>query len=310
MDRDPAAGGPLNALLNFKGFHALQAHRAAHALVDSAMPLALWLQSRASQVFGVDIHPSARLGEGLMLDHGTGVVIGATAVTGPNCSFLHGVTLGATGKDGAGDRHPKLGANVLIGCGASILGNIRIGDNAKIGSGSVVLRPIPPGATAVGIPARIIGGKPPPPPSENGGGKGGANDAGRATLAGAMPAVQLSILPLTALHVCLDALRLAGFISHAIVLLPFLGPLVVSPRFTFVVVFFCCWFCFFHDERLCLSLCVPPCLCLFVFPRVIVRVRVRLSCFVSAHHALLARFAGAELPSWGGPILSCSPRLW
>jgi len=163
MDRDPAADGPLNALLNFKGFHALQTYRAAHILYHTPgrQPLALWLQSRASQVFGADIHPAARLGEGLFLDHATGVVIGATAATGPNCSFLHGVTLGATGKDGGGERHPKLGANVLVGCGASILGNIQIGDNAKIGASSIVLRPIPAGATAVGVPAKVVGGTPP-----------------------------------------------------------------------------------------------------------------------------------------------------
>jgi len=163
VERDPAAEGPLNVLLNFKGFHALETYRAAHVLYNTPnrRALALWLQSRASQVFGADIHPAARLGEGLFLDHATGVVIGATAVTGPNCSFLHGVTLGATGKDGAGDRHPKLGANVLVGCLASILGNIKVGDNAKIGASSIVLRPIPAGATAVGVPAKVIGGTPP-----------------------------------------------------------------------------------------------------------------------------------------------------
>jgi carbonic anhydrase/acetyltransferase-like protein (isoleucine patch superfamily) len=110
----------------------------------------------ASETYGVDIHPAAVLGSGLMLDHGTGIVIGETAVVGNNCSFLHGVTLGSSGKD-AGDRHPKIGSNVLIGCNATVLGNITIGDSCKIGSGSIVTKPIPCGATAVGNPARVIG---------------------------------------------------------------------------------------------------------------------------------------------------------
>lgn len=156
--RDPASGGPLQCLLNFKGFQALQAHRCAHALWSSGRhDVALWLQGRASSVLGVDIHPAARLGGGLMLDHGTGVVIGETAVVGPNCSFLHGVTLGGTGKDGKSDRHPKVGPGVLIGAGASVLGNIVVGEGAKIGCGAVVVKPIPPYTTAAGIPAKIVG---------------------------------------------------------------------------------------------------------------------------------------------------------
>jgi len=118
--------------------------------------VSLWLQSQASAAFGIDIHPGATIGAAVMLDHGTGIVIGETAVVGDYCTFLHGVTLGGTGK-ASGDRHPKVGSGVLIGTNASILGNIKIGDNAKIGAGSVVLKPIPHSATAVGAPARIIG---------------------------------------------------------------------------------------------------------------------------------------------------------
>jgi len=122
----------------------------------SSKYVSLWLQSQASAAFGLDIHPAAEIGAAMMLDHGTGIVIGETAKVGDNCTFLHGVTLGGTGKH-HGDRHPKVGKHVLIGAGTSILGNIRIGDGAKIGAGSVVLKSIPHGCTAVGSPARIIG---------------------------------------------------------------------------------------------------------------------------------------------------------
>jgi len=118
--------------------------------------VSLWLQSQASAAFGLDIHPAAEIGAGIMFDHGTGIVIGETAKIGDNCTFLHGVTLGGTGKH-HGDRHPKVGRDVLIGAGANILGNIRIGDGAKIGAGSVVLKSIPHGCTAVGSPAKIVG---------------------------------------------------------------------------------------------------------------------------------------------------------
>lgn len=114
------------------------------------------VQSRCSDLFGVDIHPAAVLGSGLMIDHGTGVVIGETAVVGRNCTFLHGVTLGSTGKD-SGDRHPKLGNSILVGCNVTILGNITLGDSCKIGSGSIVMKSLPCGVTAVGNPARIVG---------------------------------------------------------------------------------------------------------------------------------------------------------
>lgn len=118
-------------------------------------PLALALQSRIADVFSVDIHPAARIGTGVLLDHATGVVIGETAVIGNNVSILHHVTLGGTGKD-EGDRHPKISDGVLIGAGATILGNIKIGEGAKIGAGSLVLKPVPPRKTAVGTPAKLV----------------------------------------------------------------------------------------------------------------------------------------------------------
>jgi serine O-acetyltransferase len=155
--RDPATDTVLEVVLFSKGYAALVCHRAAHRLYKQKRKFtALFLQSQTSAVFGLDIHPLAQIGFSVMLDHGTGVVVGETAVIGDGCTILHGVTLGGTGKDN-GDRHPKVGKNVLIGAGASLLGNIHIGDGAKIGAGSVVLRAIPPGATAVGSPAKIIG---------------------------------------------------------------------------------------------------------------------------------------------------------
>lgn len=157
QNRDPACQSLVNAYLYFKGFKALQAHRAAHILWSAGRKdVALAIQSRCSELWSVDIHPAAHVGAGLMIDHGTGVVIGETAVVGNNCSFLHGVTLGSTGKE-SGDRHPKIGDDVLIGCNAMVLGRITIGRSAKIGSGSVVIKSIPANATAVGNPARIIG---------------------------------------------------------------------------------------------------------------------------------------------------------
>ncbi|KAJ6803072.1 putative serine acetyltransferase 1 [Iris pallida] len=157
--RDPACVSFSHCLLNYKGFLAVQAHRVAHVLwTQSRRPLALALHSRIADVFSVDIHPAARIGKGILLDHATGVVVGETAVIGNNVSILHHVTLGGTGKMG-GDRHPKIGDGVLIGAGATILGNIRIGEGAKIGAGSVVLIDVPPRTTAVGNPARLVGGK-------------------------------------------------------------------------------------------------------------------------------------------------------
>ncbi|WP_081991392.1 serine O-acetyltransferase [Inquilinus limosus] len=156
-DRDPAARDHLTPFLFFKGFHALQWHRIGHWLYgEGRAALAHFLQSRVSESLAVDIHPAARIGWGLLIDHGTGVVIGETAVVGNDVSILHGVTLGGTGKVG-GDRHPKVRDGVLIGAGAKILGNIEIGEGAKIGAGSVVLADVPPHRTAVGVPARIVG---------------------------------------------------------------------------------------------------------------------------------------------------------
>lgn len=130
--------------------------------------VSFWLQSQASASFGVDIHPAATIGNAIMLDHATGIVIGETAVVGDGCSLLHGVTLGGTGKSKGKDRHPKVGKDVLIGAGTSVLGNISIGDGAKVGAGSVVLQPIPHGATAVGAPAKVVGrAKESKPGSEN-----------------------------------------------------------------------------------------------------------------------------------------------
>lgn len=163
--RDPACETILETVLFFKGFAALVCHRASYRMWiqkkttnkrnKRSFP-ALYLQSQASAAFGVDIHPAATIGAGILFDHGTGIVIGETATLGDGSTLLHGVTLGGTGKQG-GDRHPKVGRSVLIGAGASILGNVPIGDGAKIGAGSIVLGPIPPRATAVGAPAKIVG---------------------------------------------------------------------------------------------------------------------------------------------------------
>ncbi|KAF9588489.1 hypothetical protein IFM89_011689 [Coptis chinensis] len=158
-ERDPACISLVHCMLNFKGFLACQAHRTAHKLWSQGRNvLALVIQNRVSEVFAVDIHPGAKMGRGILLDHATGVVIGETAVIGNNVSILHNVTLGGTGKT-SGDRHPKIGDGVLVGAGTCILGNVRIGEGAKIGAGSVVLKQVPPRTTAVGNPARLMGGK-------------------------------------------------------------------------------------------------------------------------------------------------------
>lgn len=157
VDRDPAAHGVANPFLNHKGFHALQAYRVSHWYWrEGRRALALYLQSRISEVFSVDIHPAAVLGSGVFIDHATGVVIGETAVVGDNVSMLQGVTLGGTGKE-TGDRHPKIGSGVLLSAGATVLGNIRIGACSKVGAGSVVLQDVPPRSTVVGVPARVVG---------------------------------------------------------------------------------------------------------------------------------------------------------
>lgn len=157
LDRDPACERFLDPLLFFKGFHALVAYRFAHELWrQGRKDFALYLQSECSRVFAVDIHPAARIGRGIMLDHATGFVVGETAVVGDNCSFLHAVTLGGSGKQ-TGDRHPKIGSNVMIGAGAKVLGNIHIGNSSLVAAGSVVLQDVPPHMTAAGVPAKIVG---------------------------------------------------------------------------------------------------------------------------------------------------------
>ncbi|TWA63961.1 serine O-acetyltransferase [Azospirillum brasilense] len=157
VTRDPAADGLLTPFLYFKGFHALQWHRVAHRLwTQGRRDLAHFLQSRVSEVFAVDIHPAVPIGRGVLIDHGTGVVIGETAVVGDDVSILQGVTLGGTGKE-HGDRHPKVRDGVLLAAGAKVLGNIEVGRHAKVGAGSVVLKPVPPGATVAGVPARVVG---------------------------------------------------------------------------------------------------------------------------------------------------------
>ena len=156
-ERDSACHELYIPFLYFKGFHALQTQRVAHWLWNHGRePLALFFQNRMSAEFGVDIHPAAQMGEGIMLDHATGLVIGETAVVGDNVSILQSVTLGGTGKD-EGDRHPKIGDGVLISAGAKILGNISVGEGAKVGAGSVVLEDVPAHTTVAGVPARVVG---------------------------------------------------------------------------------------------------------------------------------------------------------
>jgi serine O-acetyltransferase len=156
-DRDPACTRYLDPLLYFKGFHALVTHRFAHALWKRGRKdFALYLQSQSSRMFGVDIHPAATFGKGIMVDHATGFVVGETAVVGDNCSFLHAVTLGGSGKE-TGDRHPKIGENVLIGAGAKVLGNIQVGCCSRIAAGSVVLSDVPKNVTVAGVPAKVVG---------------------------------------------------------------------------------------------------------------------------------------------------------
>lgn len=156
-ERDPACPDMAHCLLFFKGFHGLQAHRVSHWLWGQGrIAMASVIQSRVSQVFAMDIHPAARIGHSIMFDHATGIVIGETAVVGNGCSLLHGVTLGGTGKVD-GDRHPKLGEGVIVGAGATVLGNIAVGKGAKIAACSVVVKAVPAGVTVAGCPARIVG---------------------------------------------------------------------------------------------------------------------------------------------------------
>ena len=157
FDRDPACHRFLQPVLFFKGFQAVQAYRIGHWLwSEGRRDLAYFVQMRVSEVFGVDIHPAARIGRGLMIDHAHSIVIGETAVVGDNVSMLHSVTLGGTGKED-GDRHPKIGDGVLIGAGAKVLGNISIGPCSRIAAGSVVLAEVPPCKTVAGVPAKIVG---------------------------------------------------------------------------------------------------------------------------------------------------------
>ena len=153
-ERDSACNSYSIPFLYFKGFHALQAYRVAHWLwQQDRQPLALFFQNLISTEFGIDIHPAAKIGHGILMDHATGVVIGATAVVGNNVSIMQSVTLGGTGKE-EGDRHPKVGDGVLISAGAKILGNIKIGEGAKVGAGSVVLQEVPPHTTVAGVPGK------------------------------------------------------------------------------------------------------------------------------------------------------------
>ena len=157
FNRDPACEDPLTPFLFFKGFHALQAHRIAHWLWrQGRKTLAHFFQNQISVTLGVDIHPAAQFGAGIMLDHATGLVAGETAVVGDDVSILHAVTLGGTGKE-SGDRHPKIGRGVLLAAGCKIIGNIEVGEGAKVGAGSVVLEDVPDHVTVAGIPAKIVG---------------------------------------------------------------------------------------------------------------------------------------------------------
>lgn len=157
FERDPACTNYLEPVLFFKGFLALQASRVAHWYwTQDRRELASYLQMRGAEVFAADIHPGARLGKGIMIDHATGVVVGETAVIEDDVSMLHAVTLGGTGKEG-GDRHPKVRRGALIGANATILGNIEIGECSRVGAGSVVLSSVPPRTTVAGVPAKVVG---------------------------------------------------------------------------------------------------------------------------------------------------------
>ncbi len=156
-ERDPACPDLVTPFLYFKGYQALQIYRVAHHLwQDGRRQLAQHLQSRCSEIFGLDIHPAAQIGRRVLIDHGTGIVIGETVVLEDDVSMLQGVTLGGTGKN-VGDRHPKIRRGVLLGAGATVLGNIEIGEGAKVGAGSIVLEAVLPYTTVVGNPARLVG---------------------------------------------------------------------------------------------------------------------------------------------------------
>ena len=155
-ERDPAARGTLEVLLLYSGLHAIMLHRPAYWLYHHKhFFLARWISQYAKFRTGVEIHPGAKIGTGVFIDHGCGIVIGETAEVGDGCTLYQGVTLGGTGKD-TGKRHPTLGKNVTVGSGAKVLGPFTIGDNSKIAAGAVVLKEIPPNATAVGVPAQVV----------------------------------------------------------------------------------------------------------------------------------------------------------
>ncbi|OCX67036.1 serine O-acetyltransferase [Thioclava sp. SK-1] len=157
FERDPACHRLMQPLLFYKGYQALQSYRIGHWLWQQGRrDMSYFVQMRTSEMFGVDIHPAARIGKGVMIDHAHSIVIGETAVVGDNVSMLHSVTLGGTGKEEE-DRHPKIGNGVLIGAGAKVLGNIRVGDNSRVAAGSVVLNEVPPCKTVAGVPAKIVG---------------------------------------------------------------------------------------------------------------------------------------------------------
>ena len=167
FERDPACERLIEPFLYFKGFHAIQAHRLNHWLWhNEERDFALYLQSRSSEVFQTDIHPAARIGRGIFLDHATGLVVGETAVIEDDVSILQDVTLGGTGKE-AGDRHPKVRRGAMIGAGAKILGNIEVGENARVAAGSVVLRDVPAHTTAAGVPAKVVRTTTPGEPSRS-----------------------------------------------------------------------------------------------------------------------------------------------
>ncbi|MTI80713.1 MAG: serine O-acetyltransferase [Firmicutes bacterium] len=156
FERDPAAKTVLEVLLTYPGFHAIMLHRVAHWLYGKKWFLFARVISQFSRLLtGIEIHPGAKIGEGLFIDHGTGVVIGETAEVGDNVTIYQGVTLGGTGKEG-GKRHPTIGSNVVISSGAKVLGSFTVGDNVKIGAGSVVLKPIPSNCTVVGVPGKVV----------------------------------------------------------------------------------------------------------------------------------------------------------
>ena len=156
MERDPAARNPFEVFFMYPGFKAILRHRIAHKLYNKGHKfIATRISNTTRRKYGIEIHPAAKIGNGVFIDHGMGVVIGETAIVGDNCTIYQGVTLGGTGKD-KGKRHPTLGNNVLVGCGAKLLGNFTVGDNVKIAANAVVLSDVPENCTCVGIPARIV----------------------------------------------------------------------------------------------------------------------------------------------------------